>query len=279
MTFDPVAPTPLLRASATGLVLLLLAWSGVPRAHAETVEWRNVPIPLELRVGEERVVGFPDHVQVGVPAALTPDVFRTQSTAGTALWLARRPFGPQRVQVRLLSTGEIMLFDVTAVEGGPFAREPVAVVFPGEAVQSGFGEAEDRRRLGPVQLTRFVAQQLYAPERLLRDVPGIRRVPMGVPETIPLYRDAQVIATPLASWRGGDLFVTAVKLRHLGRERVTLDPRLLRGRFVTAAFQHNSLGAAGSRSDTTCVYVVSEEPFLESIAGALPAAAASREGV
>ena len=88
---------------------------------------------------------------------------------------------------------------------------------------------------------------------------------MGAPKSVALYRDDLVTATPLASWQGGGLYVTALLLAHSGRDRLILDPRLLKGRFVTATFQHNTLGAAGSSSDTTCVYVVTKAPFMASI--------------
>jgi integrating conjugative element protein (TIGR03749 family) len=173
-------------------------------------------------------------------------------------------FSAQRLQVRLLSTGHVMLFDVTAVETENASLGPLEIVFPesNAASEAGLGRAGP---LGPVALTRFVAQQLYAPQRVLREVPGIRRVPMGTPETVSLYRSDQVIATPLGSWQGGGLYVTVVKLTHTGHERLILDPRLLKGRFVSATFQHNSLGPAGSSSDTTCVYLVTQHPFIASI--------------
>lgn len=233
-------------------------------ASGATVEWRNVPISVVLPVGRERVIAFPDHVQIGVPSSLPPEAFRTQSTGGTALWLARQPFPSQRLHVRLLSTGHVLLIDVTAVEAKDADAEPLEIVFPSNTMGEGGASPHDEL-LGPVTLTRFAAQQLYAPERVLRELPGVRRVPMGAPRSVPLYRDDQVTATPLASWQGGDFYVTAVLLTNSGYDRLTLDPRLLKGRFVAATFQHNSLGATRSRSDTTCVYLVTKTPFMVSI--------------
>ncbi len=245
----------------------------VPVEATEIVEWRNVPISIVLNVGEERVLAFPDHVQVGVPPTLRPASFRTQSTGGTVLWLARRPFDSQRLHVRLLSTGHVMLFDVTAVEGAGAhsgvpapVLEPIQVSFPATAWEPrAQGLNEGVPALTPVALTRFAAQQLYAPQRLLTDLPGIRRVPMGAPDLVSLYRHDQVIAKPLGSWQGGGFYVTAVKLSNGGSKRVLLDPRLLRGRFISATFQHNSLGPADSRSETTSVYLITDRPFIASI--------------
>lgn len=245
------------------LLVAVLSPMVVPAWATQVVEWRNVPISIVLNVGEERVLAFPDHVQVGLPPTLTAAKFRTQSTGGTVLWLAHEPFESHRLQVRLVETGHVMLFDVTAIATeGAEPADAIQVVFP-ETVRGGteFGP-DDGLSLTPVKLTRFVAQQLYAPARLLQAIPGLRRVPMGTPESVMLYRGDQVSAKPLASWQGGGIYVTAVMLTNLGTKRVLLDPRDLRGRFVAATFQHNSLGPTGSRSDVTSVYLVTDDPFI-----------------
>ena len=43
------------------------------------------------------------------------------------------------------------------------------------------------------------------------------------------------------------------------------DPRNLRGRWLTAAFQHNRLHAVGSEADRTVVYLISDRPFAASL--------------
>ena len=68
-------------------------------------------------------------------------------------------------------------------------------------------------------LTRFAAQQLYAPDRLLRALEGVYRVPIPDRGPVPLIRTAgtlaEVEATPLASWADETgLYVTAVRLRN-----------------------------------------------------------------
>jgi integrating conjugative element protein (TIGR03749 family) len=257
-------------AARVALALLVLVQIPFAPSHAEqVVEWRNVPIPIVLTVGEERVLAFPGPVEVGVPGNLTSVAFRTQSTGGTVLWLARQPFDAQRIQVKLLTTGHVMLFDVTAIDApGAAAPEPVRIVFPNSVIDGG-GDTSDGSALTPVTLTRFAAQQLFAPERLLRDLPGVRRVPMGIPKSIALYRHDLISAQPVASWQGGGYTVTAVKLSNRGYSRIFLDPRELRGHFLTATFQHNSVGPKGSISDTTMVYLVSEGAFASAIAEAI----------
>ena len=67
------------------------------------------------------------------------------------------------------------------------------------------------------------------------------------------------------AWRAGDLYVTAAKLTNKTDRSQTLDPRTLRGRWLTAAFQHNRLHEAGSEADRTVVYLISDRPFAASL--------------
>ncbi len=76
-----------------------------------------------------------------------------------------------------------------------------------------------------------------------------------------LVRGGQVTAVPLVAWRAGGLYLTAVKLTNATTEPVTLDPRALRGDWLSAAFQHARLLPASDEADTTAVYLISARPF------------------
>src|SRR3546814_11728408 len=65
-----------------------------------------------------------------------------------------------------------------------------------------------------------------------------------------------VHAVALASWRLEDQWVTAVRLTNISSGWLDLDPRALQGDFLTAAFQHPTLGPHGTHEDTTDVYLV-----------------------
>ena len=64
-----------------------------------------------------------------------------------------------------------------------------------------------------------------------------------------------------------DHTVSAVKLQNRAATPIALDPRELRGDFISAAFQHPHLGPTGFASDTTVVYLVTRG---RSLAQALP---------
>ncbi len=248
-----------------GLGLLLIK----PSLHAASesisrIEWNKTPITLQLKVGEERMVHVPGSVKVGVPASLQP-LLRTQSVNGTIYFLAHAPFDATRIMVRTLDGGQVLLLDVSASQDdGP--THPVQVfVKTADVTKTDLSASPDAHQAATtpysyVALTRFAAQQLYAPARLLNDRPGFVRIPV-TRESIPLLRGGTVDAQPLVAWRAGDRYLTAVKLTNRARQPQTLDPRDLRGRWLTATFQHHRLLPAGSDADTTAVYLISNRPF------------------
>ena len=109
----------------------------------------------------------------------------------------------------------------------------------------------------PVVLTRFAAQNLYAPLRTVEPLPGVMRVNLRRDMDLgTLMPTLPVRALALASWRLEDQWVTAVRLTNTSAGWVTLDPRVLQGDFLTATFQHEALGPHGVPEDTTVLYLV-----------------------
>ena len=235
--------------------------------HAETdtldrIEWKKAPIRLELAVGQEQRIEFPAPVKVGVPASVQ-SLLRTQSVNGTVYLMAQAPFGSSRLMVRELDSGQIYLFDVTAAEEGA-ETHPIQITVTGDS-----GTAKDvvtgangsgLSQPDYIQLTRFAAQQLYAPIRLVKDRPGIIRVPVKR-DPVNLLHGGTIEAIPLVAWRANGLYVTAVKLTNRTELPQTLDPRDLRGAWLTATFQHHRLLPKGDEADTTAVYLISARPF------------------
>ncbi len=240
-------------------VLLLSVTAIAALEPTERIVWRKVPIALDLGVGQERMVHFPGPVSVGLPEHLQGRL-RIQSSAGTVYWLAQHPFPATRILVRALDDGQVYLLDVAAYsEGGSaapveiiLARQPAAV-------------SPDPAPTGPsthgyVSLTRFAAQQLYAPQRLQTPLPGVVRVP--VPDKpVALVRGGVVVAVPLGSWRSGFRYVTVVKLTNTSLEAQELLADGLRGQWLAATFQHHRLLPAGDEADHTVVYLISDRPF------------------
>jgi len=280
---------------------LLVGLGPVPSANAiEILRWERLPLAVPLVVGQERVVFIDRNVRVGLPASLG-DRLRVQSAGGAIYLRASEPIAPTRLQLQDVESGAIMLLDIAAKDAkdGEPPLEPVRIVSVDAA--TGHGHAADaydpaqtkqpaarRQTPVPVILTRYAAQNLYAPLRTVEPVAGLGRVNLRRDLALDTLLPAlPVRARAMAAWRLEDQWVTAVRLTNTSSRWLDLDPRALQGDFVAATFQHPDLGPAGDSTDTTVVYLVTRGHGLaESLLPALspidagmnlsPAAAAGR---
>jgi len=122
------------------------------------------------------------------------------------------------------------------------------------------------QNLDYVALTRFAAQQMYAPARLRPAHPQVRQLAVAQ-DPVALVRGGAVSALPLTTWRHRGLYVTVVRLQNQTATATVLDPRDLRGDWLAATFQHARLLPHGDEADTTAVYLLSRRPFGESLPG------------
>ena len=253
------------------------------QAHAvDILHWDRKPLPIDLPVGTERVIVLDRNVRVGLPKAIAdPDILRVQSAGGAIYLKADKPFDTQRVRIQDVETNQVVLFDLTAKVSGA-SDEKIKVVIPeggplaDEAASSkgsgGSGEEDAQPAVGtpvPVVMTRFAAQSLYAPMRTIKPVPGLNRVAMRLPDSVPsLLPSLPVSAVPVAAWQLGSWTVTAVTLSNRDPWRsFELDPRWLQGELYSAVFMHPTLGQRGSVEDTTTAFIVTNG---QSLAQALP---------
>ncbi|WP_116365631.1 TIGR03749 family integrating conjugative element protein [Parahaliea mediterranea] len=232
----------------------------------ERVLWRKTPIAIPLVVGEERLIHFPDSVSIGLPQSLTP-FLRSQSINGTLYLLAGQPFESTRVMVRSENGGPLFVLDISAAlnvdERPPLAEVQVVLESSKAEVGAVVADTATASRFtqwGYVALTRFAAQQLYAPERLIPNALGVVAIPVK-DAPVDLHRGGSVEAVPVAAWKAGLRYVTAVRLTNRTAKAVILDPRELRGAWLAATFQHNRLLPSGSDADTSAVYLISDRPF------------------
>ena len=216
---------------------------------------------------------FPAPVKIGIPSTLE-SALSILSVDGTVYWQAKSPFSPTRVQVQEIDSGRLYLLDVSAnKEGGENSPLHISAPVNRTPHSSGQGvshspsqESDTTDPIDYITLTRYAAQQLYAPARLIRDVPGIwpAQPPRRTP--VPLVRGGAVEAIPVAAWRSHDYYLTAVRLRNLSDRPVILDPRHdLRGAWLSATPHHTRLLPHGDEADTTALYLISERPFSELI--------------
>lgn len=260
------------------LIVLLLACCACAEdiVAPERVLWNKRPIPVHIQRDHERIIHFPDDIRYWLPDVLKNKV-AAMAANGVLYLRALDVFPPTRIRVQGLVDQQVYLLDVLADTAEAVSDELIimtaATVSNRAKAQLPVQSPVDWR----VRLTRYAAQQLYAPERVLTGDSQIQRVPLDALGSIPIVKGQRIAATPIAAWQGGGLTVTAVKLRNITAQplRLVFDGQAgsnvvdlaadLRGNWLTASFQHNTLGALGNVEDTTTLYLVSKRSFIESV--------------
>jgi len=239
------------------------------------VHYENEPFTIELIVGEERTIQFGDHVQVGITKAQQAKrLFRIQSAQGALFVLANREFDKQRVQVKRLTDGQVILFDLIATKSTTEQKplEKVRVFLPSD------NEVEDpqvpsiardkRRVISPIDLTRHASQRLYGPSRLHTDIPGITESSLSIKSAVRVFKGANKYRTytkPVLAYHADGHYLTALHIKNVSDESVTLDYLDLNLPFSHATFQHHGLSPNGSAGDSTILYLVAKKPLKETL--------------
>ena len=265
------------------LVLALCALLSAA-VRAETVVWRQGPIPVRLVVGVEQMVMLPTDAEVGLPPTLAnPDVFRTLVTGATAYWTALEPFETERVQLRLES-GEFLLLDVSATtHKQPPAQVPrLQIVLPEAARTRAYPWAEAHQDAENwFALLRYAAQSLYAPRRLVAPLPGVRSVPVGLAGNLSRLYDGgrqPLMIQAHKAWALGDYHVTTFIVTNLGQQRVVLDNRRIQHtalaersgvdpHFIASAFHSRALSGRDEQTPRTTLFMVTDRPIRTVVRG------------
>jgi integrating conjugative element protein (TIGR03749 family) len=256
-------------------VLAVVAVTAIADAP-ERVLWDKRPITVHLQIGHERIIHFPDEMRFWLPDTIKHKV--SALAANGVLYIrALEPFPGTRLRVQSLNDHQVYLLDVMASDIDVVNDEMIVMTQDSVRNRSKESSAVITTQDWRIRLTRYAAQQLYAPERLLGGDSEIKRTPLELSTAVPLIRGGLVGAVPIASWQGGGLTVTAIRLRNTSQwplelrfdqpsslKRLNLS-NLIRGDWLTATVQHQHLGSTGNENDTTTLYLVSKQPFIESL--------------
>ena len=250
----------------------------------ERIFWNKTPVSVTLKTGSERLIHFPDMVRARPPEERTFEELKMTIVDNVIYLKALKDFPTGRMKVQAFNHtsgsfdgGVIYFLDLSAKRRG--GTEPIQIIDTTHSAQGSTYVAPSGQvpnasassvqaslpSIDMVELVRFASQQLYAPERLMPSHPAIYRSPLQVKTLKSLYRGGGLQSTPLASWKGGGLYVTAVKLQNTTPLTMHLDPRLFRGQWRSRTLQHAGLSHYQSESDTTTVYLISDRPFHESL--------------
>ncbi len=128
-------------------------------------------------------------------------------------------------------------------------------------------QKDETKSLNYVDITRFLAQKLYAPERLIKDI-GLKAIFISSKPielftcSINLACNGAVLATPILQYSDDyGRYGIAIKLINQTNRLIHLDPRDIVGNYLSASFQFNKLAPKGGTTDTSVVYLVSAKPL------------------
>jgi len=258
------------------VILLTLASTTVLADASERVLWDKRPINVHLQVGNERIIHFPDDVRYWLPDTVKRHV-SVLAANGVLYIRAMEPFPTTRLRIQGLNDQQVYLLDITASESAAVSDELIVMTKKNTRNRSKEATAYRTTEDWRIRLTRYAAQQLYAPERLVDGDSAIKRIPVESKTSVPLIRGGLIEAVPIASWQGHGLTVTAIRVSNLSRQSLQLQfdrsdslqaldlSYLVRGDWLTATLQHDRLGAMGDETDTTTLYLVSNRSFVESL--------------
>ncbi len=223
----------------------------------QTAVWSRDPINIVLPVAKEKMVTFPNAVMVGADQDFLNNVSVT-NTNGTLYLTAKNSFVVRRVQVKDTVTNSLVLLNISAGTQGN--TQPVTITYPNQAIaQQSIANSGAENY---VALTRYAAQMLFAPIRLLPTDPTISQSPMQAHHTEPLLLDNSAIAEPLQSWQKDNVIVTAVNVRNQLTTPLTITPALLCGTWQAITFlPTNHLASRGEPGDSAVVFLVANTAF------------------
>lgn len=244
-------------------IFLILGVSLISPGYAlqsEHVLWEKVPLTIELPLNQERLLHFPKAIKI-IDQQLSPhlEVLKVQ---GSLYLKAKEAISESRLIVQLQPDGEVVILNLKTNKDTANSN-PIEITM--EETNPDHPSTSSHYEYNAIQLTRFAIQALYAPERV-RELPeGVYRSPMQTHKTISLFYGASIEAHPIASWRGGSLYVTAVELKNLLNKEVELHFEDLMGHWQTASFYPKSILAPRNQHEGSTVFLVSEQPFATSL--------------
>lgn len=260
----------------------------------EAVEWKRVPIKVELRVDETRILHFEDHVSVWRPDQIN-GILKVESLQGSVYLEPTQEFEPTQMKVRFHSTNDIILLDVFATkskgepldemligvpsvraaldakldETGPMATASTEPAQPALPAFLG-GEDKSQAEMTPTQVMRYVTHRFYAPKRLQSEDTRIQRVDINpnlelddlfIGQSAGLFN-----ARPVASWKtNAGLYATAIQLRNKTVVQRKVNPFELNANYLYASTQHLVLSGKNVVGDTTMLYVITDKPFSSAL--------------
>jgi len=243
-------------------------------AHAaetvETVTWNSVPIEVNLPLNKDRVIHFPADARMGIPPSIV-SLMETSSTGTAIIIRALQEFPTTRVEVREVGSNNNYYLNLSASQSYTKTHAIEVLASPSNVTLSANNTPQGQPN-APIQtyayhmLARFAHQQLYSPDRAIKQLDGLSRVPVNKEGDYRLFRTSPLAISVKGSWKTTDgLYVTAIKVTNRSSQSFLIDQRDIRGKWLNAAVIYPNLARAGVPEDTGAVALISEMPFEQAV--------------
>lgn len=223
------------------------------------------PITIDMVINKEVELEFDQTVDIGIPEVISAKL-QVQIIDKRAYIKALEPLDTNKLIVKY-ANGKVGILLVQTVSDSQFYNFAIVSLKKETQQEPKLANKDIAKQYNYVDYMRFVAQKLYAPERLIKDI-SMYRVPLRKhTDELGLFTCAisticvDVQTKVLASWSNGSYFVTAVELINKTSNIIDLDPIVIKGSWLAAAFYSNQLYAR----DKTVLFLLSNSAFGQAL--------------
>ena len=94
------------------------------------------------------------------------------------------------------------------------------------------------------------------------------KITVNTQNSLPLFADNRISATPVGSWNRGGMHVTALSVVNRASQSLPVDYQNIKGRWLASSVESSQLSPVGQTESSTYMYVISALPFDEVVANA-----------
>lgn len=237
----------------------------------EILVWDSKPLEIRLEVGKERIVEFPDNIEVALPSKVLARMsFDSRSKVG--YFLPRTPFPKVRAKVRLVSSNELIFVEIFAVEPDDATPlEDVKVILKSEWEE----QDKDKQVLFAQsnnvtlkELVQYATHDFFAPPEFKKMTLPIQESRIQRPLNLELmftgFSAGLFDLEPVKQYRTQLYTLTAIKLTNRTNQvQPIIYSHLENNGYVTASSQHRTVTPKGSNGQSTLLYYVTHKPLTE----------------
>ncbi len=254
----------LLTLIAISAMLTSAAWA------TDVLVWDKRPLQVRLEVNKERIIEMPDNVRVGIPEYLYSKV-NISTTGGVMYVTAKEPFTKTRATIRLASNNEEILMDFFGVEAIDDAEpELIKVIRKDEADKAEAARDAYMAQSNGVtvkEIIQYAAHDFYAPPRLKDTSKPIVENEIRTPLRLDLMlmgRSASLFdLQALKQYRTSRYVLTAILVTNRTSQPQEIVYSDLYPDFIAASSQHVDVGPAGSKAESTILYLVTSQALSD----------------